>query len=317
MSTKKNILILGGLGFIGKNLYAELISQGHHVTLVAPQAHSSDSFITSGVKENLLIGNTLDVPFLERVVTGKDVIFSFAGSSGAADSIRNPYQDLDTNLRGHLNILESCRKFNPRVLLVFPSSRLVYGKPLSTPVSENHPLQPESIYAIHKITTEQYYLLYQRLYNINCVIFRISNPYGPHQKFGSNHYGVLNWFIHKALSGEPIEIFGEGNQMRDFIHVRDVVSLCNEVMYNEALWNKIFNIGYGSGVSIKQTVDTILKLVPTATALFKPWPEIDKKIETGDYISDLSYLKQFTHWHPVTKLEEGLRETINFYANSK
>ncbi len=160
-------------------------------------------------KARIILGNILDKPFVEETIRNYDVIFSLAGSSGASDSVKNPYHDLDTNLKGHLNILEACRKNNPNAVLIFPSSRLVYGKPQANPVNENHPIQPESIYAIHKLTTEHYYLLYQRLHGVKCIIFRVSNPFGPYQRFGSNNYGILNWFIHKAIVKEPIQIYGE------------------------------------------------------------------------------------------------------------
>lgn len=314
MGTKKKILILGGLGFIGKNLAKGLVRDGHEITILAPGRGEDDGFVGNEFKGELLIGNILDVPLLEEIVKDKDVIFSLAGSSGAADSIKNPYVDLNSNLRGHLNILESCRKHNPEALLIFPSSRLVYGKPLANPVGEDHPLHPESIYAIHKLTTEHYYLLYQRLYGIRSIIFRISNPYGPYQKFGSNHYGILNWFVHKAISNEEIVIFGDGSQKRDFLHVNDVVELCKTIMDTPAAVGRIFNIGFGEGISIREAVDVIKRHVPGAIVSFKPWPEIDQKIETGDYISDLSQITKFTGWRPKIGLDAGLKDTIDFYA---
>lgn len=311
---EERIVIIGGLGFIGKNLYKSLVQNNYTVKIITDQiTPNDDNFLTHRIREDVIVGNILDKDFIEQAVIGYDVIYSFAGSSGAADSITDPYKDLDTNLKGHLNILEACRKNNPDALLIFPSSRLVYGKPEHYPVDENHPLNPESIYAIHKLTTEHYYLLYKRLYNINCIIYRISNPYGPYQRFGSNHYGILNWFIHKATYGEEIEIYGDGSQQRDFIHIDDVVKLLTQSIGNRKLFGKIYNVGFGKGISIKESVELIAKYVPGANVKFKPWPEIDKKIETGDYISDISKLKEEIGWGPVVNFEEGIRQTIKFY----
>jgi UDP-glucose 4-epimerase len=316
MRKTKKILILGGLGFIGKNLYQRLLKDNHQVTIVSDKLQDiDDGFITGQVMQDIILGNILDKEFMNDVVKGFDVIFSLAGSSGATDSIINPYHDLDTNLKGHLNILEACRQNNSGVLLIFPSSRLVYGKPLMNPVHERHPLHPESIYAIHKLTTEHYYQLYQRLYGIRCVILRISNPFGPYQRFSSNHYGILNWFIHKAVHHQPIEIYGEGNQQRDFLYIDDLVRLLAGSITNSTMHGKIYNVGLGRGITLKHAAEVIKDFIPETKIIFKPWPDIDKKIETGDYISDISYLKQDANWQPEVDFEQGVNMTIKFYES--
>jgi UDP-glucose 4-epimerase len=315
MDAKKNVLILGGLGFIGRNLYNSLVADQHKVKILADRIYENEGeSIDSETRQNIVAGSILDKTFMDDAVRGYDVIFSLAGTSGASDSIKNPYHDLDTNLKGHLNILEACKKNNPKALLIFPSSRLVYGKPERNPVDENHPMKPESIYAIHKLTTEHYYLLYQRLYHVNCIIFRISNPFGPYQRFGSNHYGILNWFIHKAVSQEEIEIYGEGDQKRDFIYIDDLVDLLKLSMNEKKMWGKIYNVGYGQGISIREVVKIITQQIPGTKTAFKPWPDIDKMIETGDYISDIGSLKKDTGWQPKISFEEGIKKTISFYG---
>jgi UDP-glucose 4-epimerase len=313
---EKKIIILGGLGFIGKNLYNTLVVDNHSVTILTDSISESDDFLTPQVRKNIVVGSILDASFMDQALIGYDVIFSLAGSSGASDSIKDPYKDLDTNLKGHLNILEACRKNNPTALLIFPSSRLVYGKPETALVSENHPLRPDSIYAIHKHTTEQYYLLYQRLYGISCIIYRISNPFGPYQKFGSNHYGILNWFIHKAINHEAIEIYGDGGQKRDFIYINDLINLFKLSINNIKLVGRVFNVGYGKGISLRESVETIVEFIPDTKFVFKPWPKLDKQIETGDYVSDIKLLKQEIGWEPRTSFEEGVQLTIKFYGKN-
>jgi UDP-glucose 4-epimerase len=308
---KKRIIILGGLGFIGRNLFNSLVRENYDVTILADQIH--DSAEIHGIRKNIIIGSILDKDFVEKSLRGFDVIFSLAGSSGASHSIKNPYHDLDTNLKGHLNILEACRMYNPKALLIFPSTRLVYGKPEHNPVDETHPLKPESIYAIHKLTTEHYYLLYKRLHNLNCVVFRISNPYGPYQRFGSNNYGILNLFIHKALVDKEIEIFGEGNQKRDFIYIDDLTNLLIQSIDNDNMFGNIYNVGYGKGISLKETASLIKRYVPDLRITFKEWPEIEQKIETGDYISDIQLLKKEIGWEPRVTMEEGIKQTVRFY----
>ncbi len=311
---KERIIIIGGLGFIGKNLYNSLVQENYPVKILTDRiTETDDGFLNNNVRENIIVGSILDKDFMEHTLKGFEVVFSLAGSSGASDSIKDPYKDLDTNLKGHLNILEACRKNNPKTLLIFPSSRLVYGKPNKNPVDEKHPLNPESIYAIHKITTEHYYLLYHQLYGINSIIYRISNPFGPYQRFGSNHYGILNWFIHNATTHKEIEVYGDGEQKRDFIHVDDLVRLLKLSITSRKLNGKIFNVGFGQGISIHEAAQLVAKHVPGTIIRFKPWPEIDKKIETGDYISDIQLLKREVGWEPSIGFEEGIKSTIKFY----
>src|SRR5512133_222806 len=152
----KNVLVTGGLGFIGLNISQRLLELGANVTVL-------DNFMPTEISRHLsallthikvAISDIRDEEKVERVVRDQEVIFNLAGKSGAADSNKTPLNDLDINCRGHLNVLEACRVFNPGVAIVFPSSRLVYGKPLYLPVDEKHPLAPESIYGGHELVVE-------------------------------------------------------------------------------------------------------------------------------------------------------------------
>jgi UDP-glucose 4-epimerase len=177
----KKVLVLGGLGFIGINISLRLIDLGAEVTVldnfIPPDPVIRLDEIRSRMR--IAVADIRDEENVERVVRDQEVIFNLAGKSGAADSNKTPMNDLDINCRGHLTVLEACRTFNPRVSIVFPSSRLVYGKPRYLPVDENHLLAPESIYAAHKLAVENYHLIYGHLYGLKATVLRISNPYGP------------------------------------------------------------------------------------------------------------------------------------------
>lgn len=314
MIKAKRILIIGGLGFLGKNLYLKLkeLSISAHLFSNTP-LHKNDVFKDYADGNDIVIGDITNKEQLAEIISDYDVIFSFAGISGASESIFNPIKDINTNLIGHINILESCREKNPHAQLIFPSTRLVYGKPEYLPVNESQRTKPESIYAIHKITVEQYYQLYHKVYGINSTIFRISNPYGPFQIFGDKKYGMLNWFIYKAFKSEMIEIFGTGDQKRDYIFVDDLSELFIKSIGKESINGKIYNIGYGQGISILEMIQIIHKFVPDAKYTFKEWPKIYKIIETGDYISNIEAIKKDLGWFPKTPFEEGMRRTIEFY----
>ena len=313
MNKSYRILILGGLGFMGKNLYVELLKKGLSADIFSNTELLKEDPFFNLFKGRLILGDIRNIEDIKAVINEYDIAFSFAGISGAASSNYCPYLDMDINLKGHLNILEACREMNPHIRLIFPSSRLVYGKPVSLPVDENHPLRPESIYAVHKLTLENYYLLYHELFNLDVIILRISNPYGPFQSLSVSNYGIINLFIMKALKGEKINIFGDGHQQRDYLFIQDLAELLVSLIPSRKVSGEIFNIGYGEGISLYDSVMTIKKFVPQLNYATIDWPENFKKIETGDYISSISKIKALLDWKPMTNFEEGIEKTINYY----
>ena len=218
----KRILIIGGFGFLGRNLYLHLKKSGYEsINIFSNVQLSLDDPLRKEFIHHLYSSSINNKQLIEEAIASHDVIFSFAGLSGAASSINTPFEDVHINLEGHLNILEACRKKNTETKIIFPSTRLVYGKPLSNPVAEDHPVSPQSIYAIHKNTAEHYHRLYASLYGLRTVIFRISNPYGFNYNPLGYQYSVLNQFVLKALLGEPVKIYGDGMQNRDYIYIED------------------------------------------------------------------------------------------------
>jgi nucleoside-diphosphate-sugar epimerase len=312
----KRILIIGGFGFLGRNLYQHLINAGYEtVNIFSDIPLSHDDPLRKVFKHKLFPGSINNRRIIDEAIDSHDVIYSFAGLSGAADSISTPWQDAQINLNGQLNILEACRKKKSRTTIIFPSTRLVYGKPESLPVNENHQISPNSIYAIHKNTVEYYHLLYASLYNLDVVIFRISNPYGfSYNPMGLN-YSVLNQFIHKALNHDTINIYGDGQQVRDYFYVDDLSRAMEAAIHEEAMAGNIYNIGYGTGISIIDAVKTIAKIIPGTKYKFTEWPDIEETIETGDYISDISKIMSATAWKPEVNIETGLRLTVEAYRN--
>lgn len=310
------VLIIGGLGFFGRNLYLKLKSVNYKVIDIISDVDidPNDSF-KEVFRHKLFIGNIEDHSFLNKILPNYDVIFSLTGSLSPAESIKNPYKDLQSSLIGHLNILEICKLHKP--IIIFPSSRLVYGKPEFLPVNEQHKLDPESIYAIHKITLENYYKMYENIYGIRVIIFRISNPIGPNQKFNSFNHGIINYFIDTAMKGKEIQIFGDGKQLRDYIHIDDLSNLFELSITNEQLWGETFNIGSGRGIAIIDVLSIIRKYLPEIKIKFKEWPSLDKLVETGDYVTDITKIKISSGWEPQISIEQGIVDTISFYKKNE
>lgn len=314
--TGKKVLVTGGLGFIGLNLSQRLLELGAEVTVL-------DYFMPPVVPkplatllESIRVVNAdfRDMDKVERVVRDQEVIFNLAGKSGAAESNKTPLNDLDINCRGHLTILEACRLFNPGVTIIFPSSRLVYGKPRSLPVSENHPVDPESIYATHKLTVENYHLIYGRLHGLKATVLRISNPYGPMQAGETRSYSIANRFIQSAVSGKTITLFGDGGQQRDYLYINDLVNAFLCAAFFEESRGKIYNIGDTSTVSLLELAEMAIAVAGgQGDIAVVPWPEEYLAVETGDYQSDISLARHELGWCPDTAINEGVERTVAFY----
>jgi len=311
----KSVLVTGGLGFIGLNISQRLLELGANVTVL-------DNFMPTEISMQLsellahikvAIADIRDEEKVERVVRDQEVIFNLAGKSGAADSNKTPLNDLDINCRGHLNVLEACRIFNPGVAIVFPSSRLVYGKPLYLPVDEKHPLAPESIYAAHKLAVENYHLIYGRLYGLKATVLRISNPYGPFQAGEGRAYGIANSFIQAAVSGRPITLFGDGSQRRDYLYIDDLVEALLRAAYVPESRGRVYNIGDGQGTSLLELAEMAVQEAGRGEIVRVPWPEEYRAIETGDYLSETSLARHELGWSPVTDIREGIARTVMSY----
>jgi len=312
----KKVLITGGLGFIGLNIIKQLMYLDAEMTVL-------DDCIYPQIKKlidpicSLIVADIRDENKIGHAVRGQDIIFNLAGKSGAADSNKEPFIDLDVNSRGTLTILEACRRFNPHVTIIYPSSRLVYGKPRYLPVDENHPLAPDSIHAINKLTVENYHILYSKLYGLKTTVLRISNPYGPMQIGNARTYGIANVFIQSAVKGENIPIFGDGQQRRDYIYIDDLVHAFLKAGIRQEASIRIMNIGTHSSVSLLDFVQMAIEVAGSGNILKVPWSTDNKLIETGDYQSNIDLAVRELDWCPVTKLKDGITQTIEFYRHGE
>jgi UDP-glucose 4-epimerase len=313
----RRVLVTGGLGFIGLNLLQRLLELGADVTvldnLLPHDRPRQLQDMLSNVR--MVIADIRDEDQVGRLVKGQEVIYNLAGKSGAADSNKAPMNDLDINCRGQLTLLDACRRFNPQAAIVFPSSRLVYGKPRYLPVDELHPLAPASIYAAHKLAVENYHLIYGRLYGLKATVLRISNPYGPLQAGDERAYGIVNSFIKAAASGGVITIFGDGTQSRDYLYCADLVEAFLLAAFREEARGRIYNIGDSTMTSLKSLAEMAVAVAGRGTIRYVPWPEEYRAIETGDYLSDIRQARKELGWNPATALEDGIARTVAMYAS--
>jgi len=276
----KHVLITGGLGFIGSALAHELVKFGAIVTILdslipefGGNMHNIEGISS---KVSLNISDMRDSTSLDVLVRDKDYIFHLAGQVSHGDSMRDPQTDLEVNCVSTMNLVESCRRYNPDVRLIYTSTRQVYGIPQSLPVSESHPVNPIDVNGINKLAGEYYHILYDKTYGLRSSVLRLTNTYGPRQQIRNNRQGFIGIFIRQALKGEMIKIFGDGNQIRDFNYIDDVVHALLLAAGNEKCYGNIYNLGSPNYYSLIQFVD-ILKEITGVEFETIPFPD-DKKI---------------------------------------
>jgi UDP-glucose 4-epimerase len=319
--SNKKVLITGGAGMIGSTLARMAACCGAEVQIVDAMLplYGGNLFNLSGSDHRIdfVQGDIRDSKLMEQLVEDVDFIFDLAAQVSYVESNRDPLLDLDINCKGHLSVLEACRKRNQKTKLVFSSSRFVYGATKYNPVDEDHPTDCKSIYGIHKLTAEKYFYFYNAAYGLDTVCVRIANPYGPRQQMKHNGYGIVNWFIRLAMEGRPLTIFGDGLQMRDYVFVEDVARGLLAVAVAPETKAEVYNLGSGVGTSFRKMVEIVAECLPKTEIREVPWPAERYFVETGDYVCNLSKIRSATAWEPQVELREGIERTIAFYAANK
>jgi len=308
------VIITGGLGFIGSNIAHALVPAGADVTVLDANLalYGANRFNLQGIEEKLRIvgGDIRDQQLMNDLVQGQDFVFNLAAQVSYIDSLKDPFLDLDMNCVGHLRVLEAVRAHAPNAKLLFSSSRLVYGKVLTTPVDESHPTNPLSIYGVHKLAAEKYYRTYYDRYGVRSSVLRIPNPYGPRQQMKHAKYSIVGWFIRQAVEGGTIEVFGDGTQERDYLYISDLVDAFLRVAASDRTNGEVYNIGTHERVRFIDMVDTILDVVGSGRKAHVPWPENYERNETGDYVADTRKIETAVGWQARVPLRKGIEEMV-------
>ncbi|MBI4145217.1 NAD-dependent epimerase/dehydratase family protein [Candidatus Woesearchaeota archaeon] len=317
----KRVLITGGLGMIGSSIAQALVPAGADVILVDAflEKYGANRANLEGIADKpncrVNVADIRDAAAMAELVKGQDYIFNLAGQVDHNSSLDDPLLDLDINYRAHVTLLEACLRNNRDVKIFHAGSRLQYGKVHYNPVDEHHPREPLTPYATNKNAAENYYRYCHNRFGLRTVMFRIANPYGPRCQIKHNKYGMVNYFIRKALDNEEITVFGDGSQIRDFIYIDDLVDAFLKVALNERTSGEVYNVGSGNGISFKTMAETIVRAVGSGTVKHIPWPENYVNVETGDYVSNIGKLRDHTGWTPSTPFEEGVRRTVEYYRD--
>ena len=297
-------LVTGGAGFIGSNLVRQLLEDGHQVTALdnLSSGYRCNLYCSPGVR--FIQGDIRDASAVARAVQGAEVVFHLAASVGNKRSIDHPLQDADINVMGTLTVLEAARKAGV-AKIVASSSAGIFGELKTIPIREDHPVEPDTPYGSSKLCMEKECLAYAKLYDMEAVCLRYFNVYGPHQRFDA--YGnVIPIFAFQMLRGERLTVFGDGEQTRDFINVRDVVQANIKAALARGV-SGAFNTGSGTRI----TINALVGLIGAAARL-------QAQVEYGpprpgdvrDSLADISAARAGFGFAPEVTLEAGLAEYL-------
>jgi UDP-glucose 4-epimerase len=282
-------LVLGGAGFIGSHLVDGLKAAGHEVRVFdRPQEF-------------------LDPVDLERALPGAELVFHLISTTVPKNSNENPALDIESNIAGTARLLELLRRHPPRRLVFISSGGTVYGVPRVTPIRESHPTDPISSYGIHKLAIEKYLHMNHALYGLDYRVLRVANAYGERQRTDKAQ-GAVAAFLERALRGEPIQIWGDGSVVRDYVYAGDIAHAFLQVVQYQGQ-ERVFNIGSGQGVSLNELVDAIATVIGRRPGVeYTPGRQFDVPIN----VLDISRAQQHLGWQPRTRLIDGLRRTYEW-----
>lgn len=317
--TGRKVLITGGLGFIGSNLAQRLVDLGAEVVLVdslIPE-YGGNLFNVAGIKDRVQvnISDVRDRHGMQYLVQGQDYLFNLAGQTSHMDSMQDPDTDLNINCRAQLSMLEACRHHNPRIKVVFASTRQIYGKPEYLPVDEKHLLRPVDVNGINKMAGEWYHILYNNVYELRTCALRLTNTIGPRMRIKDARQTFLGVWVRLLLEGKPFEVWG-GEQLRDFTYVDDAVDGFLLAAASEDVNGQVFNLGCERVISLKDLADLLVEVNGGGRYELRPFPPARKRIDIGDYYADYSRIRSVLQWEPKVSLREGLSRTLAFYRDN-
>jgi UDP-glucose 4-epimerase len=312
----RKVLVTGGAGFLGSNVVRAVAGAGAEVVAV-------DNFIAEGganranldgVDARLIEADIADTDRMKPLLADRDVVFNLAGRTGHLDSMTDPMGDLAANAEGQLAFLESCRAANPKLRIVFTSTRQVYGRPQRLPVDEAHPLEPPDINAVHKIAAEQYHLLYHRVHGLKSVALRLTNCFGPAMRVKDARQTFVGVWIRRALEGGTVEVWG-GEQRRDLLFAPDCARAMMAAAECDGAMGRVFNIAGSTPLPLSELATIVVAAAGSGRIERREFPAERKAIDIGDFLLDDHPFRALTGWAPTVPLKDALERTIAYYRD--
>jgi UDP-glucose 4-epimerase len=313
------VLITGGLGFIGSNLARRLDSFGAVITIVDSLIpdYGGNLHNIEGLQDRLQVNvsDVRDTHSLRYLVQGKDYLFNLAGQTSHLDSMRNPMPDLEINCQAQLSILETCRAYNPKIKIVFASTRQIYGRPNHLPVTEAHPINPVDVNGINKMAGEKYHLLYSDLYGIPATALRLTNTIGPRMRIKDARQTFVGLWVRQLIESKPIEVWG-GKQLRDFTDVEDAVDAFLLAAASPSTNGQVYNLGGSEVLDLETLAKMMVEINGSGEYAIREFPTDRRAIDIGDYYGDFSKIRTELGWTPQRTLRDTLESTLVYFRDA-
>ena len=300
-----NSLVLGGGGFLGSHLTERLVGLGHAVRIFEKEGFSRQNLAGVIDRIEVIEGDLGREDDAEAILKDIDVVFHLASTTLPASSNADPPHDIASNVLPTLRLLEVAKKARLKKLVFFSSGGTVYGIPKRIPIDEEHPTDPICSYGIHKLTIEKFLHLYHHLFHLNYCVLRISNAFGERQSPASGQ-GAIAAFLSSALRGDPIEVWGDGSAVRDYIYVSDIVEAAIAASQHRP-GSGVFNIGSGTGTSLHQVIDVVSQAVGLPLEVrFSP----PRAFDVPSNVLSIAKAKEELSWSPKVELAHGIRRML-------
>lgn len=326
MNAKKDlnntkILITGGSGYIASNLIQRLSSYQCEITLITRRENAGEKTIGKATIHSHHT-SIIDIKDWKPILSGIDVVYHLAAQTSIYTAKEDPEQDLLINVIPLIRILEICNTCNFKPVIIFASTSTISGIPDTLPVDESARDNPLTIYDLHKKIAEDYLLYYIRQNIVSGSILRLTNVYGPGPKSSNADRGIINQMIKRALQSQDLTLYGEGNYIRDYVFIEDVVdAFIKAYEHSGNLTGSFFIIGSGKGHTIKEAFHLIQEITLKKTGNVARITHIDPPdnlhpIEKRNFIANSQRYHDLTGWTPDHQLEDGLKITIDYYLNN-
>jgi UDP-glucose 4-epimerase len=312
------VIVAGGLGFVGSNLARRLVEIGADVLVADSMLPNTGANCVNlkGVEDRLRI-RVVDLRKAEEIASllpGNNVVFNLAGTVSHLDSMNDPLSDMGANVHAQIVLLEGCRRLIPEARIVFGSTRQIYGRPISCPVNESHPIRPVDINGVHKAAAECYHTLYHQVYGLQTVSLRLTNTFGPRMRVKDARQTFLGVWIRRVLEGRVFEVWG-GQQKRDLTYVDDAVEAFLVAGSSANAQGRVFNVGGGPPITLTELAESLVAIAGTGSFETRQFPPERIRIDIGDYFADDQLFRQVTGWAPKFTLQDGLARTLDYFRN--
>ena len=309
------LLITGGLGFIGSHLVEKLSNKNNEIIILTKTLSKRSNLqnLTKNIKIKKI--NLTDFQKVGRLIENfkPDVIIHLAGNTSHSKSFEKPLQDVDSNIKTTLFMLEKIRQIGLSCKFLLGSTFIVIGRPKKLPVNENTPCNPTTIYGTNRLASEHLCKIYHQVYDIDTNIFRITNSYGPREQTKPNKNAV-NFLIHQASKNNQVTIFNKGEFFRDLVFVDDVISGIITIL-KKGKPGELYWISSGKKTWFKK-FGKILENMTNCEISFPPTPSYTKKVDVGNFVVDNKKLRKLG-WKVNNSIEEGVSKTLDYFKNQK